>query len=72
MSSEALNVNNFKQIGTSTNSYLEINVDNETYVLKLPCEFNNAQVIYLGSNSAVIGKVSTTNKTLDENGVYFG
>ena len=49
MSSEALNVNNFKQIGTSTtinslstNSYLEINVDNETYVLKLPCEFNNA------------------------------
>lgn len=79
MSSEALNVNNFKQIGTSTtinslsrNSYLEINVDNETYVLKLPCEFNNAQVIYLGSNSAVISKVSTTNKTLDENGVYFG
>ena len=74
MSNEATHCQNFSSIGKSTQtslssgSYLVVGIGNQTATVKMPASIN-ALVITLGDSSPSINTESSTNVTLDENGV---
>lgn len=74
MSNEATHCSNFTSIGKSTQTsltsgnYLVVEIVNTTVTIKIPVSLS-AMVIVLGSNSSKINTVTSTNETLDENGV---
>ena len=74
MSNEATHCDNFTSIGKSTQtsltsgSYLVVGIGDTTATIKMPATINGL-VIVLGSNSPSIKTESSTNLTLDENGV---
>ena len=74
MSNEATHCNNFTSIGKSTQisltsgGYLVVGIGDTTATIKSPVSLN-AMVIVLGSNAPSIKTESSTNLTLDENGV---
>lgn len=74
MSNEATHCSNFSSIGKSTQmsltsgGYLVVGIGNTTATVKMPLSLS-ALVIVLGDNSPSITTESTTNQTLDENGV---
>ena len=74
MSNEATHCDNFTSIGKSTQTsltsggYLVVGIGDTTATIKMPASINGL-VIVLGSNSPSIKTESSTNLTLDENGV---
>lgn len=74
MSNEATHCDNFTSIGKSTQTsltsggYLVVGIGDTTATIKMPASINSL-VIVLGSNSPSIKTESSTNLTLDENGV---
>lgn len=74
MSGEATHCDNFTSIGKSTptslssGSYLVVGIGNTTATIKMPASINGL-VIVLGSNSPSIKTESSTDLTLDENGI---
>ena len=74
MSSESTHCSNFSSIGSSgrvsvtTNSYLVVGINDLTATIKMPLSAT-AYVIVLGDNSPTITTESSSNQTLDENGV---
>lgn len=78
MSSEATNCSNFSSIATKTSlslsqgNYLNISISStDICTVKMPTPVNNAIVIYLGSKSASMTSVTSSSKTLDNNGIYW-
>ncbi len=77
MSGESKNCPNFSSVGTSKyvnlsgGNYLTVTVASQTVaVVKIPQSIN-ANVVYLGSNSATFSSKSTVSDSLNENGVYW-
>jgi len=74
MSNEATHCDNFTSIGKSTQTsltsggYLVVGIGDTTATIKMPASMSGL-VIVLGSNSPSIKTESSTNLTLDENGV---
>ena len=74
MSNEATHCDNFTSIGKSTQTsltsggYLVVGIGDTTATIKMPASMGGL-VIVLGSNSPSIKTESSTNLTLDENGV---
>ena len=74
MSNEATHCDNFTSIGKSTQTsltsggYLVVGIGDTTATIKMPASISGL-VIVLGSNSPSIETESSTNLTLDENGV---
>ena len=74
MSGEATHCDNFTSIGKSTQisltngSFLTVGIGNTTATIKVPVSIN-AVVIVLGDNAPRMETVSSTDLTLDENGV---
>ena len=74
MSNEATHCDNFTSIGKSTQTsltsggYLVVGIGDATATIKMPASMGGL-VIVLGSNSPSIKTESSTNLTLDENGV---
>ena len=74
MSNEATHCDNFTSIGKSTQisltggGYLVVGIGDTTATIKMPASINGL-VIVLGSNAPGIKTESSTNLTLDENGV---
>ena len=74
MSNEATHCDNFTSIGKSTQtsltsgSYLVVGIGDTTATIKMPASMGGL-VIVLGSNSPSIKTESSTNLTLDKNGV---
>ena len=74
MSNEATHCDNFTSIGKSTQTsltsggYLVVGIGDATATIKMPASINGL-VIVLGSNTPVIKTETSTNLTLDENGV---
>lgn len=77
MSSEATHCANFSSVATkktcslNSNAYLSVKVNNEeVLVLKSPTNISGL-VIFLGNNNASLNTVSSSNVSLDNNGVYW-
>jgi len=76
MSSEATHCDNFNSIGKSTqlslteNSFLLVEIGQTAASIKMPVSLS-ATVIVLGSNSASVTTVTSTNLKLDNNGVHW-
>ena len=74
MSNEATHCDNFNSIGKSTQTslssgdYLVVGIGDTTATIKMPVSLS-AVVIVLGDNSPSITTASSTDKTLDDNGV---
>ena len=59
-------------LSLSSNGYLTVSTSGSTVaVVKMPCNMNNAYVVYLGSSSASISSSTSNSNTLDSNGVYW-
>ena len=58
-------------LSLSNGGYLNVSVGGETeLVVKMPCSMT-AYVVYVGSSSATISTLATSDATLDSNGVYW-
>ena len=76
MSSESTHCSNFSSVGKASKlsltsgSYLVAEIGNTTATVRMPVSLS-AYVIVLGDNSPGVSMKNTTDKTLDENGVYW-
>ena len=74
MSSESTHCSNFSSVGTSKNisltsdKYLVVNISGTTATIKMPVSLS-ANVVVLGDKSATVTTATSTNATLDTNGV---
>lgn len=77
MSSEATHCSNFSSVGTTKSvslnngSYLTVDIDGTSATVKMPCSMS-AYVIVLGDKSASVSTATSSDATMDNNGVYWG
>lgn len=58
-------------LNIEANNYLSVSVNNLNKVIIKTTESLSSKVIFLGSNFIQINSISSTNETLDLNGVYW-
>lgn len=76
MANESTDCSNFNSVGKSTqlsltaNNYLVVGMGQMTATIKIPVSLS-AMVVALGSNSASISIIASTDLALDHNGVHW-
>jgi len=75
MANEAISCQNFTDVGKYTqislskDSFLVVGIGETSATVKMPASFSSAYLIVLGDNSPSITTESSTQQTLDKNGV---